>query len=146
MAHGDVVAASHPYADRPVAAIRQRVLRVVAEHIDVAQLVGMLDEVISELRVAAGQSSFDVSLVANVAMATPEELLPTPSFRESMEQALAAAASVAEPSERISLLDAVTAALTEPARGGGWAAALRLRALTEVAAERRRRHSECPPC
>ena len=31
---------------------------------DVAQLTGMLDEVISELRVAAGQSSFDVSLVA----------------------------------------------------------------------------------
>jgi hypothetical protein len=104
---------------------------------DVAQLVGMLDEVISELRVAAGQSSFDVSLVANVAMATPEELLPTPSFRESMEQALAAAASVAEPSERVSLLDAVTAALTEPARAGGWAAALRMRALTELAAERR---------
>ncbi len=103
---------------------------------DVAQLVGMLDEVISELRVAAGQSSFDVSLVANVAMATPEELPSAPTFRETMEQAVAAAA-VAEPSERISLLDAVSAALTEPARAGGWAAALRLRALTEVAAERR---------
>jgi hypothetical protein len=104
---------------------------------DVAQLVGMLDEVISELRVAAGQTSFDVSLVANVAMPSPEELLPTPSFRESMEQAVAAAAAVAEPSERISLLDSVTAALTEPARAGGWAAALRLRAITEVTAERR---------
>jgi len=33
---------------------------------EVGQLVGMLDEVISELRVAAGQSSFDVSLVANI--------------------------------------------------------------------------------
>jgi hypothetical protein len=104
---------------------------------DVAQLVGMLDEVISELRVAAGQSSFDVSLVANVAISPPEELLAAPSFRESMEQAVAAADSVAEPSERISLLDAVTAALTEPARAGGWAAALRLRAVTELAAERR---------
>src|SRR5262245_27849638 len=57
---------------------------------DVAQLVGMLDEVISELRVAAGQSSFDVSLVANVATTPPEELLEAPSFRESMEQAVAA--------------------------------------------------------
>ncbi len=104
---------------------------------DVAQLVGMLDEVISELRVAAGQTSFDVSLVANVAMSTPEELLEAPSFRESMEQAVAAAAAAAEPAERISLLEAVTAALTEPARAGGWAASLRLRALTEVAAERR---------
>jgi hypothetical protein len=104
---------------------------------DVAQLVGMLDEVISELRVAAGQSSFDVSLVANVAVATPEELLAPPDFRESMEQAVAAAAAVVDASERISLLDAVSAALAEPARAGGWAAALRLRALTEVTAERR---------
>jgi len=104
---------------------------------DVAQLVGMLDEVISELRVAAGQSSFDLSLVANILPPEPEELVPTPGFRESMEEAVAAAAAVAEPSERISLLDAVTAALTEPARAGGWAAALRLRALTDVAAERR---------
>jgi hypothetical protein len=104
---------------------------------DVAQLVGMLDEVISELRVAAGQTSFDVSLVANVATSNPEELLEAPGFRESMEQAVTAAAAVAEPAERISLLDAVAAALTEPARAGGWASALRLRALTEVGTERR---------
>jgi len=103
---------------------------------DVAQLVGMLDEVISELRVAAGQSSFDVSLVANVMPPAPEEVLAAPSFRDSIEQAIAAAAVVAEPSERISLLDAVTAALQEPARAGGWASALRLRALTDLAAER----------
>src|SRR4029453_17218530 len=41
------------------------------------------------------------------------------------------------PSERISLLDAVSTALTEPARAGGWAAALRWRALTEGGGERR---------
>ena len=74
---------------------------------DVSQLVGMLDEVISELRVAAGQSSFDVSLVANVTVSNPEELLPAPGFRETMEQAVAAAAATPEPTERISLLDAV---------------------------------------
>jgi len=104
---------------------------------DVSQLVGMLDEVISELRVAAGQSNFDLSLVANVAVPTPEELLPEPSFQESMEQAVAAASAAAEPVERISLLDAVSAALLEPARAGGWAAALRTRVTTELAAERR---------
>jgi hypothetical protein len=75
---------------------------------DVSQLVGMLDEVISELRVAAGQSSFDLSLVANVTVPNPEELLPAPGFRETMEQALAAATATTEPTERISLLDAVT--------------------------------------
>ena len=36
---------------------------------DVAQLSGMFDEVISELRVAAGQSRFDVTLLANPASA-----------------------------------------------------------------------------
>ena len=104
---------------------------------DVSQLVGMLDEVISELRVAAGQSSFDVSLVANITMPTADELLPAPSFRETMEQAVAAAAATPEPAERISLLDAVTTALQEPARAGGWAAALRLRTSTDLAAELR---------
>jgi hypothetical protein len=104
---------------------------------DVSQLVGMLDEVISELRVAAGQSSFDLSLVANVAVSTPEELLPEPSFQESMEEAVAAASAAAEPAERISLLDAVSTALQEPARAAGWAAALRVRVTTQLTAERR---------
>jgi hypothetical protein len=99
--------------------------------------VAMLDEVISELRVAAGQSSFDVSLVANVTVPKPEELLPVPGFRETMEQALAAAAAAPDPAERISLLDAVAAALREPARSGGWAAALRLRASADLASELR---------
>ena len=105
--------------------------------VDVGQLVGMLDEVISELRVAAGQSSFDVSLVANVTASPPEDLLPAPSFRETMEQAVAAAAATPEAAERISLLDAVSTALQEPAKAGGWAAALRLRASTDLAGELR---------
>jgi hypothetical protein len=97
----------------------------------------MLDEVISELRVAAGQSSFDVSLVANVTPTPPEEILAVPTFRESMEQAVAAASAAADPAERVSLLDAVSTALQEPSRAGGWAAALRLRATSELATERR---------
>ena len=36
---------------------------------DVAELANMLDEVVSELRVAAGQSRFDVTLVANAVTA-----------------------------------------------------------------------------
>lgn len=104
---------------------------------DVGQLVGMLDEVISELRVAAGQSSFDVSLVANVTPPSAAELLPPPGFRETMEQAVAAAAATSEPAERASLLRAVTSALQEPARTGGWAAALHARASSELALELR---------
>jgi hypothetical protein len=104
---------------------------------DVGQLVGMLDEVISELRVAAGQSSFDVSLVANITPPSAVELLPTPGFRETMEQAVAAAAVTSEPAERVSLLRSVAAALQEPARTGGWAAVLSARASSELALELR---------
>lgn len=104
---------------------------------EVGQLVGMLDEVISELRVAAGQSSFDVSLVANITPPSAAELLPPPGFRETMEQAVAAAAATAEPAERVSLLRAVASALAEPARTGGWAAVLHARASSELAQELR---------
>lgn len=104
---------------------------------DVSQLVGMLDEVISELRVAAGQSSFDVSLIATVTPLVAEELLPPPEFRETMEQAVAAASATPEPAERISLLRAIAGALREPARAGGWAASLYTRASVDLAGELR---------
>ena len=104
---------------------------------DVGQLVGMLDEVISELRVAAGQSSFDVSLVANITLPDVEELLPAPGLRETMEQAMAAAAVTQEPAERISLLESISRTLQEPALTAGWAAALYLRASDDLATELR---------
>lgn len=104
---------------------------------DVAQLTGMLDEVISELRVAAGQSSFDLSLVATTTPPPPIALLPPPDFREAVEQALAASAVTREPAERISLLRAITTALQEPALRGGWAEQLQLRATGRLATELR---------
>lgn len=104
---------------------------------DVAQLTGMLDEVISELLVAAGQSSFDLSLVATTVPEPPVELLPPPDFREALEQALAASAVTPEPAERVSLLRAITTALQEPARRAGWAMALHARATASLATELR---------
>jgi hypothetical protein len=103
---------------------------------DVAQLTGMLDEVISELRVAAGQSSFDLSLVATTGFPAVE-LLPAPDFRGTLEQAFAASAVTPEPAERVSLLRAITNTLREPAKRGGWEAALHARAATELATELR---------
>ncbi len=104
---------------------------------DVAQLSASLDEVVSELRVAAGQSSFDLSLVANTMPPPPMELLPDPDFRESAEGALAAARATSEPTERTTLLRAVVEALKDPADEGGWAAALYARAATDLTAELR---------
>ena len=103
---------------------------------EVAQLTGMLDDVISELRVSAGQTSFDVSLVATTGPSLVE-LLPAPDFRGTLEQAFAASIVTPEPAERVSLLRAVTSALREPAKRGGWEAALHARATADLATELR---------
>jgi hypothetical protein len=104
---------------------------------DVAQLLASLDEVVSELRVAAGQSSFDLSLVATTEPPELVDLLPDPDLRETTEEALAAARVTPEPAERITLLRAIVETLNDPAGAGGWAAALHARANTQLAAELR---------
>lgn len=103
---------------------------------DVAQLSGLLDEVVSELRVAAGQSRFDVSLVATTAPPVPVPLLPAPGARESLEQALTVARLAEEPTERISLLAAIEQSL-KPLTGEAWASALSGRITGELATEHR---------
>jgi len=102
---------------------------------DIAQLTGMLDEVISELRAGAGERNFDLTLVANVLPAPAVELLPAPSAREMMEQALVAARTTPDAAERVSLLRAVETALKERSASGDWAVALRDRASAELSAE-----------
>jgi hypothetical protein len=97
----------------------------------------MLDEVMSELRVAAGQSSFDLSLVANTAAPASEPLLPAPTTRETVEQALAAAQATPEPAERVTLLRAITDALRPGVRSDAWAAATYRRTALELDRELR---------
>lgn len=104
---------------------------------DVTQLTGMLDEVISELLVAAGQSSFDLSLVATTLPPEPVELMAAPDSKEALEQAVAAAALAQEPVERVSLLRAISLALQEPARRAGWAADLAERVNASLTTELR---------
>src|SRR5687767_13705156 len=60
---------------------------------ELQQMTTWLDQVVSELRVAAGQSSFDLALVSSVAMPSiPQvEILPAPTFRERLENGLMAA-------------------------------------------------------
>jgi hypothetical protein len=101
---------------------------------DVAQLTGLLDDVISELRVAAGETHH-VSLAANTI--PPEEpMLGAPDFRESMEQAMAVAALTPDPGERVSLLRGIELAI-QNAAPTDWGAALSARAATELAVELR---------
>lgn len=106
---------------------------------DIRQYVGLLDEIVSELRVATGGERFDLSLIA--AVETPSEpLRPTPSFRETLEQALVVSRLTAVPAERISLLQSVMAAVD---RSGAilppdWSRDTRMRAEAMVAEETRR--------
>jgi hypothetical protein len=104
---------------------------------EVAQLSSMFDEVIAELRVAAGQPEFDLSLVATTTPAPPVELLPTPGLRESVEQAFNVVPLASDASERESLLRAIAVALEEPAQREEWAEAFRGRASAALAVELR---------
>jgi hypothetical protein len=87
---------------------------------DVRQMLGMLDEAISELRVAAGETSFAIDLIA-----TPPEppvpdrvpLLRAPTPAEAIAQAIAVAKVTDVPSDRISILRTVISAIDNPANG-----------------------------
>jgi hypothetical protein len=103
---------------------------------DVAQLSGLLDEVVSELRVAAGESRLDLALVVETAPLPPVPLMPTPGFRESIEQAFTVARITPESTERVSLLNSIVRALG-PVTTEAWAAALHARAASDLNLELR---------
>ena len=126
---------------------RRQLIEWPAEHYgyranELAQMTTWLDQVVSELRVAAGQSSFDLALVATATPAAVPtvDLLPSPSFRERLEIGLAAAGRATDAAERVSLLRSILDVLA-PAAGpefaGSWMAAARTRASEQLAAELR---------
>jgi hypothetical protein len=99
---------------------------------EVAKLAGVLDDVVSELRVAAGQSRFDLSLVANAVPPPDVPMLPPPTLRESVEQAFALARVSQDPPQRADLLRSIVDALAGPAGREAWARALRARATADL--------------
>ena len=126
---------------------RQRLIEWPQSHYgyratELAQLTTWLDQVVSELRVAAGQTRFDLALVASVPTAAEPavDLMPSPSFRERLELGLTAARATAEPAQRVSLLRAVLDVLA-PSEGaefaGSWMHAMRERAAAQLAGELR---------
>lgn len=103
---------------------------------DVAQLSSMLDEVAGEIRSSMGQSPFSLQLVAMTAPPPAVPLLPAPSERESIQQAITVAGIVGDVGQRKSLLEAVVAAL-HAAGDADWTRPLRTRAVAELEGERR---------
>jgi hypothetical protein len=107
---------------------------------DVTQLLWLFDDVISNLRAAAGLPRLNLSLYATTAPPTRPELLAAPDARANFDHALAVARMAADPNERVSLLQAITAALSPAATAGSWEAFALERAATELAFELRVTH------
>jgi hypothetical protein len=103
---------------------------------DVTQLLWLFDDVISQLRSAAGQTRFDLNLYAATTPPSYSDVLPAPDRRATLDNALTAA-RFAEPGERVSLLRAITGALGPAAAAGSWEAAVRDRAAADLADELR---------
>ena len=75
---------------------------------EVREMTALFDEVIAELRAAAGERQFSLDLRTGPAPA-PEPLLPPPSIAESIELALAAAAASDSEDDRLAILRAANA-------------------------------------
>jgi hypothetical protein len=126
---------------------RQNVTRWAAEHFGyqaqrVAELASLFDDVIAATQKQAGVKNVELSLVANMAAPPSMPLLPPPTFRENIEQALSAAMLSPDAAERTSLLRSIQTVLTTAAAVGdlsvaSWAAPLSARTSAALAVEDR---------
>lgn len=131
-------------ADRKLAMAleaRQNVTRWAAEHYayraaDVARLAGMFDDVIAEVRTAAGGRNVDLALVANMAAPPSVPLMAAPDFRETAEAAFHAAQVTEDPAERTTLLRSIAQSLSDRT-DEDWIVPLRARVDLALATEER---------
>ncbi len=109
---------------------------------DVSEMLALLDEAIAGLRVAAGESSFAIDLVATAPPTDPHDrttLLEAPSAVEAIGHAIAAAKATDIPFDRVSILRGVVAALENQrnALPSAWMRPTRKWALETIAEEGR---------
>lgn len=102
---------------------------------EVREIVGVLDELISGLRVSTGQEPFELALSAHTVAPPPEPLLPAPDHLEVVRGLEAASQVVDSPVERVSLLRSIVALID---RAAGYlpaaiASAIRSTALGAIA-------------
>ncbi len=101
---------------------------------DVRQIVQMVDEAISEMRAAAGEQQFDLSLVANV-VPTPFTALAPPTAADSLTAAAAVAELADDPAEKLSLLESLADAVDKATAALSPTVATHLRALVHARLE-----------
>jgi hypothetical protein len=84
---------------------------------DVREVLGLLDEVISDLRASAGDTTFSLELVADVEPFRPQPMMADPTPAESIAQAMAVAKVADVVADRVSILRATVAAIDDPRNG-----------------------------
>jgi hypothetical protein len=105
---------------------------------EIRPMLGMLDEIVAELRAQSGGARFDLAFVArSEAPAARESLLPLPTPKETVEQVLVAARLAESPAERLSLLSAAIGALERDSDRlpGDWRTETRITLGRTLAAE-----------
>ncbi len=105
---------------------------------EIQPMLGMLDEIVAELRALDGGVQFDLAFVARSETPAPREpLLPHPTPKEMVEQVLAAAQLSESSAERVSLLSVALGAIERDADRlpSDWRAETRLALRTTVGAE-----------
>lgn len=105
---------------------------------DVQQMLSLLDEVVSDLRAAAGQDRFALNLVAATPAPPGDTLLPAPTTSQLAEELLAASTLAQSPSERATLLERLVSFLDRAADllPTAWATRVRTSALGTLSSER----------
>lgn len=100
---------------------------------DIREIVSLLDQAISSLRAVGGGNPFELSLVAMASPPEIEPLLGMPNVREQLDQMLRLASVTTAASERMALLHAALALVSEAGPGLAAADAATYRADVERA-------------
>ena len=105
---------------------------------DVQQMLSLLDEVVSDLRAAAGQDAFELNLVSTSPPLATETLLPSPTAAQLAEELLTASTLAESPAERTTLLERVVGLIDRAADllPTAWATKVRTTALGAIQSER----------
>jgi hypothetical protein len=105
---------------------------------DVQQMLSLLDEVVSDLRAAAGLDTFELNLVSTTPPAPADTLLPPPSTAQLAEELLAASTLAESPSERTTLLERVVGLIERAADllPAAWATTVRTTTVGALRTER----------
>ena len=106
---------------------------------EVAEILGVLDEIISGLRASAGASGFELALAASTVAPPPEPLLPAPSEAELVQHVVLVSGMVDSAAEKVSLLESLVAFLDRAIDylPSAVASAIRGAALRDIGDEKR---------